>query len=256
MTKTLIGKQAVVTGGTSGIGAAIVQYLQEEGATVLTCARSSKEILPPGVLFVQADLSTIEGTQRLAEQALATLGAIDILVNNVAATQHLFHAAGSMAIEDTAWEQALSVNLLSAVRLDKALLPGMLARRSGAIIHISSGTARVPMPAMLHYAASKAALTTYSKGLALDVASRGVRVNMATLGMVETPGLDRDQHDIAQARGIDIATARQAALHRIPLGRFGQPRDIAELVGFLVSDRASWMTGSNVVIDGGLMPTV
>ncbi|GCE31911.1 short-chain dehydrogenase [Dictyobacter alpinus] len=256
MTETLIGKQAVVTGGTSGIGAAIVQYLQEEGATVLTCARSSQETLPAGVLFVQTDLATAEGTQHLAEQALNMLGSIDILVNNAAATQHLFHAGGLMTIEDTAWEQALNVNLLSSVRLDKALLPGMLERHSGSIIHISSGTARLPMPAMLHYAASKAALTTYSKGLALEVASRGVRVNMATLGMVETPGLDKDQQDIAQARGIDIAAARQAALHRIPLGRFGQPRDIAELVGFLVSDRALWMTGSNVVIDGGLMPAV
>ncbi|MBO0791503.1 MAG: SDR family oxidoreductase [Ktedonobacteraceae bacterium] len=256
MTKTLIGKQAVVTGGTSGVGAAIVHYLLEEGATVLTSARSHRVTLPPDVLFVQADLGTVEGTQYLAEQALAKLGTIDILVNNVAATHHLFHAAGLLSIEDAEWQQALNVNVLSAVRLDKALLPGMLERGSGIILHISSGIARLPIPATLHYAASKAALTTYSKGLALEVAPRGVRVNMATLGMVETPGLDRDQHDIAQATGIDVSAVRKSALGRIPLGRFGQPRDIAELIGFLVSDQASWITGSNVVIDGGLMPVV
>ncbi len=223
---------------------------------MLTSARSRSETLPPSVLFVPADLGTVEGTQRLAEQALAKLGTVDILVNNVAATQGLFHAAGSMTIEDAEWQQALNVNVLSAVRLDKALLPGMLERGSGVILHISSGTARWPLPAMLHYSASKAALTTYSKGLALEVAARGVRVNMATLGRVETPGNEIDMRNVAQAAGIDVAAERKAAIGRIPLGRLGQPRDIAELVGFLVSDRASWITSSNVVIDGSMLPVV
>ena len=126
----------------------------------------------------------------------------------------------------------------------------MIERCSGVIVNISSVAALFPQIPLLHYSAAKAALITYSKGLAKEVASSGVRVNIVTPGNVESPGADAIRQDIFNAFGIDPS----AVVAGIPLGRLGVPTDIAELVGFLVSDRAAWITGSNFIADGGESP--
>ncbi len=242
------GKRALVTGGTRGIGAAIVRRLLAGGARVVVSARSAVADLPADVHFVQADVSSLGSIRDLAAQAVEHLGGVDILVNNAGATRSF--PAGSLTIEDAEWQDALDTNYLSAVRLTAALLPGMLERGSGAVVNISSMAAIVPVAPLLHYGAAKAALITYTKGLATELAPRGVRVNTVSPGNVESPGADAIRHDLTQAMGIDPS----ALIAGIPLGRSGVPADIAEIVGFLVSDRASWITGSNFVVDGGQVP--
>lgn len=148
----------------------------------------------------------------------------------------------------------IAANLLSAVRLDRLVMPGMRARRRGAVVHISFSSARQPVGQIAHYAAAKAALTNYAKALALEVAPGGVRVNTVSPGMTMTPAVQGALDMIATAQGIDAETAKQALIAQmggIPLGRPGEPAEIAELVAFLVSDRASWITGSDFAIDGG-----
>jgi NAD(P)-dependent dehydrogenase (short-subunit alcohol dehydrogenase family) len=164
-------------------------------------------------------------------------------------------AGGIGAIGDEDWQDVIAANLLSAVRLDRLLIPGMRARRRGVIVHVSSSTARQPSGQIAHYGAAKAALLNYSKALALELAADGVRVNTVSPGMTMTSAVQGALDMIAAAHGTDAETAKQAMIAQmggIPLGRPGDPAEIAELVAFLVSDRASWITGSDFAIDGGM----
>lgn len=252
---SLAGKRAVVTGGTRGIGAGIVRKLAAAGATVLTTARSAgTEELPSGVLFTVADSADPDAAQRLADEAARRLGGVDILVNNAGGAQAI--PGGYADIDDKAWQEVLEVNLLGAVRLDRALLPAMIERGAGVIVHISSSAAHVPVGALLHYSAAKAALSNYSKALAEEVAANGVRVNRVSPGMTETSAMAAVIDEIVTATGSDRDGARATlieAIGGIPLGRTGTPEDIANLVAFLVSDEAAWITGADYVIDGGTL---
>jgi NAD(P)-dependent dehydrogenase (short-subunit alcohol dehydrogenase family) len=228
------------------------------GATVTTTARSP---LPEGQgveLFVQADISTREGVDKVAREVLDRLGGLDILVNNVGGSDA--PSGGVLALTDDDWQQTINANLFAAVRLDHAFLPGMLQRGSGVIIHISSIQRRLPLfEATLAYAAAKAALTTYSKGLSKEVGPRGVRVNTVAPGFIETTAAHRLIARLAERAGTDEDTARQGlmdSLGGIPIGRPGRPEEVAELVAFLVSDRAASIHGSEYVIDGGAVPAV
>ena len=227
------GRRVLVTGGTQGMGEAIVRRLAAGGATVATTARSPAE--SPVGLFIQADVSTREGTDAVIRDVLARLG-------------------------DEDWQRALDTNLLAAVRLDRGLLPGMLKQGSGVIIHISSIQRRLPLyEATLAYAAGKAALTTYSKGLSKEVGPRGIRVNTVAPGFIETTAAQRLIARLADQAGTDAETARQGlidTLGGIPIGRPGRPDEVAELVAFLASDRAASIHGSEYVIDGGTVPAV
>src|SRR5439155_301906 len=252
------GKRALVTGGTKGICEAIVRRLRSSGASVVTTARSAPPELPTPDLFVGADISTAEGTEKVVRYVLDRLGGIDILVNNVGGSSA--RGGGFAALTDEDWQAALNQNLLAAVRLDRALLPSMLKQGSGVIIHISSIQRRLPLfEATLAYAAAKAALSNYSKGLSNEVGPKGIRVMSVAPGFIETTAATALIDRLAASSGTDANAARQElikSLGGIPLGRPGSPAEVAELIGFLASDRAASISGTVYVIDGGTIPTI
>lgn len=251
------GKRVLVTGGTRGMGGAIAKRLADSGATVMTTARTRPADLPKPELFVQADLATAEGVEKVIHGVKEVLGGIDILVNNVGGSST--PPGGALVLTDEDWLHALNWNLLAAVRLDRGLLPMMLEQCSGVIIHISSTQRRLPMyETTLAYAAAKAALTNYSKGLSNEFSPRGIRINTVAPGFIQTEASEAVIDLFAQAAGSREAGLEQFmdSLGGIPLGRPGQPEEVAELVAFLASDRAAWITGSEYLIDGGTIPTV
>jgi NAD(P)-dependent dehydrogenase (short-subunit alcohol dehydrogenase family) len=201
------GKRALVTGGTRGMGEAIVRRLSGSGAVVVTTARSTPEDLPQPDLFVQADISTEEGVEKVVTHVRERLGGVDILVNNVGGSSA--PAGGFAALSDEDWQRALNTNLFAAVRLDRGLLPAMLAQGAGVIIHISSIQRRLPLfEATLAYAAAKAALTNYSKGLSNEVGPKGVRVVSVAPGFIETTAATALIDRLAANAGTDRDTAR------------------------------------------------
>jgi NAD(P)-dependent dehydrogenase (short-subunit alcohol dehydrogenase family) len=252
------GKRVLVTGGTKGIGAAIVRRFQLSGAFVAITARSAPPEDQGSTLFVKADLGTVSGVQEVVKDIDREWRGIDVLINNVGGTET--KPGGFEALTDEDWQNILNVNLLAAVRLDRAFLPGMIERRSGVVIHISSISHRLPFSnSTLAYAAAKGALSTYSKGLAKGVAVHGVRVAMISPGFIETSGAHGMIMDISRGAGISEESARQRIVDMIggiPLGRPGRPEEVAELVSFLASDRAAFISGVDYVIDGGTIPTV
>jgi NAD(P)-dependent dehydrogenase (short-subunit alcohol dehydrogenase family) len=256
-TLDLEGKRALVTGGTKGVGEAVVAAFREAGATVLTSARSRPENIAEPEHFVTADLSTAAGCATLAKAVGDRLGGTDIIVHVVGGSSA--PAGGFAVLDDDEWHKALDQNLLAAVRLDRALLPAMIDQGSGVIIHITSIQRQLPLPeATIAYAAAKAALSNYSKALSKEVSPKGVRVVRVSPGWVETEGAVGLVTEIARRNATDYESARKivmSSLGGIPLGRPAKPREVADLVAFLVSPRAASITGSEYVIDGGTVPT-
>jgi NAD(P)-dependent dehydrogenase (short-subunit alcohol dehydrogenase family) len=253
----LVGLRAIVTGGTKGIGEAVAARLREAGARVLTTARTRPDHLAPGDLFVAADITTAEGCATVADAVTEQLGGIDIIVHVVGGSSA--PAGGFAVLDDREWQRALDQNLFPAVRLDRALLHKMLHQGSGVIVHITSIQRQLPLPeSTLAYAAAKAALSNYSKGLSKEVSPKGIRVVRVSPGWVETEAAVRLVERLAKADGTDYRAAQKGlmdALGGIPIGRPTKPREVADLVTFLVSPRAGAITGTEYVIDGGTTPT-
>ena len=254
----LTGQRALVTGGTKGLGAALVQSLREVGAQVMTTARSAPERPVEGVTYVQADLTTAEGVNQLARAVNERWGGVDILINSVGGSTA--PAGGFAALDDAVWLSELNLNLLSAVRLDRALLPAMLARGSGVVLHVTSIQRVLPLPeSTTAYAAAKGALSTYSKSLSKEVTPKGVRVLRVSPGWIETEASVAFAERMGAEAGTDYEGGKRMVmdwLGGIPVGRPATPKEVADLITFLVSPRAASVAGSEHVIDGGTVPTV
>ena len=254
----LTGQRALVTGGTKGLGAALVQSLREVGAQVMTTARSAPERPVEGVTYVQAELTTSEGVNQLARAVNERWGGVDILINSVGGSTA--PTGGFAALDDSVWLSELNLNLLSAVRLDRALLPAMLARGSGVVLHVTSIQRVLPLPeSTTAYAAAKGALSTYSKSLSKEVTPKGVRVLRVSPGWIETEASVAFAERMGAEAGTDYEGGKRMVmdwLGGIPVGRPATPKEVADLITFLVSPRAASVAGSEHVIDGGTVPTV
>jgi NAD(P)-dependent dehydrogenase (short-subunit alcohol dehydrogenase family) len=252
----LTGRRALVTAGTKGIGSAVVDVLHEAGAVVVATARTIPANALASVHYIAADITTAAGCATVAQCALDRLGGIDVLVNVLGGSSA--PAGGFAALDDEAWTKELGVNLMPAVRLDRALLPSMLAQHAGVIVHVTSIQHRLPLPeSTTAYAAAKAALSTYSKALSKEVSPLGVRVVRVSPGWVETEAAVALAERVAKEAGTDYAGGKQIimrSLGGIPLGRPARPHEVADLIAFVVSGRAGAITGTEYVIDGGTVP--
>lgn len=254
----LSGKIALVTGGTKGAGKAIAERLLRAGARVVISARNKPEEENPNMHFIAADLSTTMGTEKVVEEILQRFGRLDILVNNLGSSET--PGGGFAVLTDELWESTIRANLLAPVRLDRGFLPQMIDRGNGVIIHIASIQGKLPLyDSTLPYAAAKAGLINYSKSLSNEVSPKGIRVLTVSPGWIMTNSAIRMMERIAESSNGTIEEATQSvmdALGGIPFGRPAEPSEVAEFVGFLVSPRAGYLTGTEYVIDGGTIPTV
>ncbi|HEY5803476.1 MAG TPA: SDR family oxidoreductase [Lysobacter sp.] len=255
---SLAGKRVLVTGGTRGVGAAVVELLSTLEARIVATALSEPKQPIAGPHYVAADLATAEGVRAAVEAAQHHLGTVDILINVVGGSSA--PAGGFARLVDAEWAKALDLNLMSAVRMDRALLPAMIAQGSGVILHVTSIQRLLPLhDSTIAYAAAKAALSTYSKALSKEVTPKGVRVVRVSPGWIETEASLAFLGGIAANAGTDYEGAKQMvmnALGGIPLGRPAKPSEVADLIAFLVSPRAASISGSEHTIDGGTVPTV
>ncbi|WDF69220.1 SDR family oxidoreductase [Sphingobacterium oryzagri] len=258
MKKSLSNKVALVTGGTKGIGRAIADKLSREGIDVIITARSEPQDNDLNHYFIKADHSKADVGQIILKEIQENFGKIDIIVNNAGA--NLTPGGGFNFINDEDWENEIQLNLMSAVRVNKALIPLMLKQKKGIIVNISMNPAIQPIWEMtMAYSASKAALNSYSKSLASELGPSGIRVNTVSPGLVKTPQMQSYVDSISKDSGVspeEIIKNILDKLGNVPLGRPAEPSEIADLVSFLCSDESTYITGSIYQIDGGSLAVV
>lgn len=251
-------KTALVTGGTKGIGKAIADRLTRAGAKVIVTARNPSSEMNTAHHFIAADLTQPDQVAQLVREVNDKFGGVDILIDNIGGLTT--PGGGFSTLTDQHWENELQLNLLAAIRLDRAMLPKMIEQKSGVIIHISSVAGLLPLWNLnLAYAVSKAALNAYSKALAAELASKGIRVMTVSPGGTKTPPMEKFIADFATSSGLTIDQAFEQLMSQvggIPMGRMAEPGEVASLVHFLVSPDAAYLTGANYLIDGGAFPGV
>lgn len=239
----LTGKCALVTGASGGIGGAIAKALHAQGATVAVSGTRVGALealaaeLGDRVVVTACDLADAEATAALAGQAAAAMGSLDILVNNAGLTRDGL----TVRMSDADWQIVLDVDLTASFRLARAALRGMMKRRWGRIIGITSVVGATGNPGQANYAAAKAGMVGFSKALAAEIAGRGITVNCIAPGLIETAM-------IAELG----AEARAAMFGKIPAGRAGVPEDVAACAVFLAADEASYVTGQTLHVNGGM----
>jgi NAD(P)-dependent dehydrogenase (short-subunit alcohol dehydrogenase family) len=248
MAGRLANRVAVVFGGASGIGAAAVARLQKEGARVVACDLHSSGSVQPGISEVICDVTDDEGVRATIAAIEGEHGRIDILVNSAG----VVCSDEASSIDDRSWQRMLDVNLTGTMRTMRAVLPGMLERRAGAIVNIASVAAFNAGPEAASYAASKAAVVALSRSAAQRYGRMGVRVNALCPGWVATAMSQREMQELAAELEITVDQAEARTVQRIALGRMATSAEIAAACFFLASDDASFVTGAALVVDGGL----
>lgn len=239
----LTGKSALVTGASGGIGGPIARALHGQGAAVTLSGRRREALealagaLGERAFVVAGDLAEPEGCDAVAREAEAAMGRVDVLVNNAGLTRDGL----ALRMKDADWQAVLDLNLTVAFRLTRALLPGMMRRRWGRVINVTSVVGATGNPGQVNYAASKAGLVGMSKALAAEVATRGVTVNCIAPGFIET------------AMTAELDESQRARLsERIPCQRFGTPDDVAACAVFLAGEEAAYLTGQTLHVNGGM----
>ncbi len=254
----LSGSIALVTGGTKGTGKAIAERLSQAGATIIITARNMPEEQNSKWHFIQADLSTTEGTDKIINKISTQYHGLDILVNNIGGSAT--PGGGHQVLTDEDWLTTIQTNLMAPVRLDRGFTPMMISKGSGVIIHVGSIQAKMPLyESTLPYAAAKAGLVNYSKGLSNELAPKGIRVLTVSTGFIYTSGAERMVYRLAKSEDSTREEALEGlmdSLGGIPYGRPAQPEEIAEFIGFLVSPRAGYLTGTEYIVDGGTIQTI
>jgi NAD(P)-dependent dehydrogenase (short-subunit alcohol dehydrogenase family) len=254
----ITGKVAVVTGGSAGIGLAVARGLAAEGADLVLCARNEERLaaatidFPVRVKRVAADVATVDGVATLAQAVDDEFGGADILINNAGAGSN----ETILEATDERWQAYWDLHVMAAVRLARALAPGMKTRGGGVILHNASICATQPLGYEPIYNVTKAALVMFSKCLANELIGDGIRVNTVNPGLVQTPDWEKTARQLTDGTDQTWQQHLQTiAEQNAPIGRFASPDEVANLFVFLCSPRASYVVGSTSYIDGGWLRT-
>ncbi|MBU9808481.1 SDR family oxidoreductase [Rouxiella badensis] len=262
MDMKLSKKTVLITGAASGIGASVVEKMLNSGCSVVgadinpvpfEAMKKNKNFLP-----LEADLTEPNAAQYIVDETIRYFGQIDILINNAAVIKV---RTGFLSVRDEDWLQTFSLNFLGYVRTARAVLPHMLARKSGVIIHTASEASVMPNPLLPDYSVFKSAVVSLSKALSREFTSLGVRSNVVSPGFIRTPVYDAPGgilDSLAKKYETDRESALKQYLHQIgmPAGRLGTPDEVADLIVYLASEKAAFMSGSNILMEGGIVPTV
>jgi NAD(P)-dependent dehydrogenase (short-subunit alcohol dehydrogenase family) len=263
----LAGKTALITGGSAGIGLACAQMLVSEGVSVVIAARDPDRLAGaaealkataqrrgtdvPGVVVIAADLSKAEDVSRTARDAAKAFGKIDILINNAGSAM----GGPFLELPDEAFLNAWTLKLLGYIRMTRAIVPAMIERRDGRIVNIVGGAARNPAPAFLTGSTGNAAIINFTRGLSKELAPYNVRINAISPGITQTERGDRLlEAEVTPDKTLE--QARAARLNRVPMRVITLPEEIAAMAALIASDLMATMTGAEVIVDGGAMPTI
>lgn len=259
----LKGRTVLVTGGSLGIGKAIALRFAREGSNLVLCARDpgrlaqarrEVEQLGAAVVTVACDVTEPDSPGRVLEVACERFSTVDVLINNAGTARPV----ELLDTTDADWRELFELNFFSAVRFTKACLPSMIEQDWGRIVNVASTTAKLAEAAHPIYGATKAAMLSLSKTVSSSFAGNGIRCNAVLPGITYTELVEGNIAAAIQARGITREEVIAGAMRRwpVPMGRFGQPEEVADAVAFLASARADWITGVSLPIDGGTIPVV
>ena len=253
----LKGKVALVAAASRGLGRAVAEELASEGSSLVLCSRNAKALSETGdaitsrteisVLTVPADVSLVEDITRVVNSGIERFGRIDILVTNAGGPP----AGNFESLTAEQWEAAARLTLYSAIELARCVLPGMKERRWGRILNITSIAVKQPVEGLMLSNSLRAGVTGFARTLANEVAAHGITVNNILPGYTRTERVEELADMMAQKQGISSAEFKAKWEKEIPMGRLGEPREFAALAAFLVSERASYITGNSIQVDGG-----